>query len=68
MLAFLCNRLFDKAGVKRILIDTEINNYPSLKGISKVGFKPLGTGTYIQLLGKLIFKQVKSTNSWEPFS
>lgn len=56
MLAALCQRLFSKAKVRRVLIDTEVDNKASLRGIAKVGFKPLGKGTYIQFLGKLIYK------------
>ncbi|MCK4827364.1 GNAT family N-acetyltransferase [bacterium] len=56
MLAALCQRLFSQEKVGRILIDTEADNKPSLQGIAKVGFKLLGTGTYIQFRGRLLFK------------
>jgi hypothetical protein len=58
MLACLCHRLFDEAKAKRIIIDTEVDNEPSLRGIAKVGFKPLGSGIYVQFLGRRIFKRV----------
>ncbi len=56
MLAALCQRLFSEAKVRRVLIDTEVDNKASLRGIAKVGFKPLGKGTYIQFGGQLIYK------------
>ena len=57
MLVALCQRLFSQAEVKRILIDTEFDNKASLQGIAKVGFKLLGTGTYVQFRGRLLFKR-----------
>jgi len=56
MLVALCQRLFSQAKVKRVLIDAEIDNIASLHGIAKVGFKPLGTGTYVQFREYLLFK------------
>ena len=56
MLAILCQRLFAEANVSRVLIDTELDNKASLRGIVKAGFNPLGTGLYVQFLGHLIFK------------
>jgi RimJ/RimL family protein N-acetyltransferase len=57
MLGALCQRLFTEASVSRVFIDTDINNQASLRGIGKVGFRPLGTGLYILLLGHLVFKR-----------
>ena len=62
MLAVLCQRLFVEADVSRVLIDTEVKNQASLRGIAKVGFKPLGTGFYIQFRGRLIFKRFAHWN------
>ena len=56
MLVALCRRLFSEGRVHRILIDTETHNYASLRGIAKVGFKPLGTGYYLQFMGRLLFQ------------
>ena len=58
MLASLCHRLFDEAQVKHIIIDTEADNDASLRGIAKAGFKPIGRGTFVQLMGRRIFKRV----------
>ena len=65
MLATLCQRLFPEAKVLRVLIDTEVDNKASLRGIAKVGFKSLGKGTYIQFGGKLIYRyeQLKPRNT-----
>lgn len=57
MLAALCGRLFDQANVQRILIDAEIDNIPSQRGIAKVGFKSLGKGTYLQIYKHLVYKK-----------
>jgi|GEM_PF-1520375 RimJ/RimL family protein N-acetyltransferase len=67
MVATLCQKLFSDAMVKRVLIDTEVDNRASLRGISKVGFKPLGKGVYVQFLGRLIYKheQFKSCSVME---
>lgn len=56
MLETLCLRLFSEAKIWRVLIDTEVDNTASLRGINKVGFKPLGKGTYVQFRGRLIHK------------
>ena len=56
MLKILCQRLFSEAKILRVLIDTEMDNKSSLRGIRKVGFKSLGIGVYVQLLGRLIYK------------
>jgi RimJ/RimL family protein N-acetyltransferase len=65
MLAALCQRLFSEVKVRRVLIDTEDDNKAALQGIAKVGFKPLGKGTYIQFGGRLIYKyeQLKPCNT-----
>ncbi|MCK5345519.1 MAG: GNAT family N-acetyltransferase [Candidatus Heimdallarchaeota archaeon] len=60
MLVVLCQRLFLQEKVSRILIDTAINNRPSLRGIAKVGFKLVGTGIYIQFRNYLLFKHFTS--------
>ena len=59
MLVSLCHRLFCEAQVSRVIIDTEIDNYASLRGIAKVGFKPLALGIYFQFHGRLLFEYVK---------
>lgn len=59
MLVTLCHRLFYEAKVKRIIIDTEMNNHSSLRGIAKVGFKLLGMGIYFQFRRRLLFKHFK---------
>jgi len=59
MLMVLCRRLFYEAKVGCVIIDTEVNNHASLRGIAKVGFKPLGLGTYFQFRGRLLFKHFK---------
>lgn len=65
MLAALCQRLFSEVKVRRVLIDTEVDNKAALRGITKVGFKPLGKGTYIQFGGRSIYKyeQLKLCNT-----
>ena len=59
MLIALCHRLFHKAGVKCVIIDTVVDNSASLSGIRKVGFKPLGTAIYFQFCGRLLLKRFK---------
>jgi len=56
MLVALCRRLFEEAGVQRIVIDTEVDNVPALQSIRKVGFSPLGRRVYLQL-GRLLVWQ-----------
>ena len=58
MLIALCRRLFYEARVSRVIIDTAVDNYASLRGIAKVGFKPLVMGTYFQFRGRLLFKYI----------
>ncbi len=67
MVATLCQRLFSELKVRRVLIDTEVDNKASLRGIAKVGFKTLRRGTYIQFIGQLIYKneQLKLCNTIE---
>ncbi len=43
--------------IKKILATISWNNYPSLKGIYKVGFKPVKTMVYIILFNKLVLKK-----------
>ena len=59
MLAALGQRLFEEAGIRRIWIDTEAGNRASLRGIAKVGFKPVGEGLYIQYRRRLLFKRTR---------
>ena len=59
MLTVLCRRLFYEAKVSCVIIDTAVDNYASLRGIAKVGFKPLGVGTYFLFRGRLVFKHFK---------
>jgi len=64
MLASLCKRLFSEANVSRVLIDTEVRNKASSRGIAKVGFQSLGTGLYVQFGGRLVFNWfVRSLNA-----
>ena len=63
MLVALCQCLFSQARVSRILIDTEVSNSASLRGITKAGFEPLGTGTYVQFGGHLLFKRFTSLSN-----
>lgn len=60
MLVTLCRRLFLQAKVNRALIDTEVDNNASIRGLIKVGFKLLGAGTYVQFRGKLLFNRFTS--------
>ncbi len=55
MLFELVQRLFAEEGVERVLIDTEVSNVPSLRGIAKVNFEKMSTGVYLNVLGKLVF-------------
>ena len=57
MLIALCENLHFSRGVARILIDTEVDNIASIRGIQKAGFTLLGTGTYVQFVGHLIWKR-----------
>lgn len=59
MLLLLCKMLFADGKTKRILIDTDINNIASCRGIRKVGFNHIGSPIYIQLNGRLLFKSKK---------
>lgn len=55
MLVDLCWRLFTEAKVSKIIADTEIDNSASLRAFRKIGFKEIGTGTYISFRGRLIY-------------
>jgi GNAT superfamily N-acetyltransferase len=57
MLAFLLRLLF-REKVARVLIDTEVNNFASVSGIEKVGFKLLGVGTYIFIKENLVYSKL----------
>jgi hypothetical protein len=63
ILAALCQHLLGQAKVKRVIIDTEIDNEASLRGISKVGFKLLGTGTFLQIGSRLLLKHFVRSSS-----
>lgn len=56
MLSAISQKLFSEMEVRRVLIDTEVDNKASLRGIAKVGFKPLGMCIYVQFIGRLIYK------------
>ena len=57
MLTVLCHNLFDSADIEKIFIDTESDNLPSIQGIGKVGFRPLGVYLFVQLRNRLIYKR-----------
>lgn len=54
MLIALSNMLFSE-GARCVLIDTEIDNIASCKGIAKVGFKLRERCFYIQFCGRLLY-------------
>ena len=58
MLVHLVRRLFDEARVHTVFIDTESINQPSIRGIEKVGFAPLGTGVYVQLFKRGVYARL----------
>jgi len=43
--------------VTRVLCDFDVRNQGTRRGLDKVGFKPLGSGIYIQLLGRLVYRR-----------
>lgn len=63
MLAALSERLFAAQHVHRVLIDSEAANTASLRGIAKAGFRCVGDGTYLQILGRLVFKRFAGATS-----
>jgi len=63
MLTNLSNFLFTSDRLNKILIDTEKDNISSIKGIEKAGFTFIGTGTYFQILGKLVYTKENKNGS-----
>lgn len=59
MLIALCNMLFSK-GARHILIDTEIDNIASCRGISKAGFKLRRRYFVIQYNDRLLYRYQKN--------
>ncbi|MFH1370570.1 MAG: GNAT family N-acetyltransferase [Planctomycetota bacterium] len=57
MLFALCKRLLEEAKVKSVFIDTDLGNMPSVRGIQKVGFKPVGRYFYFLFRNTLIYKR-----------
>lgn len=57
MLFALCKRLLNEAKVKRVFIDTKLGNLASVRGIQRVGFKPVGQFLYFQLVNRLIYRR-----------
>lgn len=53
MLVALTRQLFDD-GAARVLIDTEVTNIASQRGLLKAGFRPVAHGVFTQLGGRLI--------------
>jgi RimJ/RimL family protein N-acetyltransferase len=60
MLAALTRRIFKETMTRRVLVDTAVDNHASLHGIVKAGFRPVGTGTYLQIRGHLIFARLRN--------
>jgi hypothetical protein len=58
LLYFLASRLFLEKNIQSLIIDTESNNLPSLKGISKVGFKYYRDGLFVFFRGNLILSHL----------
>ena len=58
MLTALSRSLFSDHGIRRVVIDTEIDNHASMRGIEKTGFKRIGTGTYVELLQRLVYARL----------
>ena len=57
MLVALYKRLLNEAKVERVFVDTDLDNLASIRGIQKVGFKPVGRYFYFQLRNRLIYKR-----------
>ncbi|NQT04254.1 MAG: GNAT family N-acetyltransferase [Planctomycetes bacterium] len=57
MLFNLCNRLFNEERLDKVYIDTEVDNNAALRGMQKVGFRPLGQYMYFQFRNRLIYKK-----------
>ena len=57
MLVALCKRLFNEAGIIKIFADPNVDNIASVRGIQKVGFKPVGRYFYFRFRNKLIYKR-----------
>jgi RimJ/RimL family protein N-acetyltransferase len=60
MLNELCRRLFRETATRRILVDTEADNASSLRGIARAGFRRLGRGLYVQVMGRLVFARLRA--------
>lgn len=57
MLVGLARLLFSRRAVRRVLVDADSYNIPSLRGIAATGFQPLGRGFYVLFRGRLIFRR-----------
>lgn len=56
MLNALVSILKASASANRILVDTNVRNHSSIRGIEKGGFDRLGQGWYLQFAGRTVFK------------
>lgn len=56
MLVLLGRRLFER-GARRVYIDCDRGNAASIRGLRKVGFRPLESVLYIQYRDRLIFRR-----------
>ena len=63
MLRELALLLFTSTAIHRVLVDSEIANTPSLRGIAKAGFRPLASATYVQVGSCLLLHWVRP---WSP--
>lgn len=55
MISELSKQLFYKNNLRKILIDSNIKNQASMRGIEKAGFKFLRRKIFIQILNKLLY-------------
>jgi RimJ/RimL family protein N-acetyltransferase len=60
MLNDLCRRLFRETATRRILVGTEAHNDSSLRGIARAGFRRLGRGIYVQVMGRVVFARLRA--------
>jgi len=54
MLVDMARRAFAQAGTRRVLIDTAVDNISSQRGLQKAGFRPVASGIFVQLGGRLL--------------
>ena len=61
MMVSVCQRLFSERKVSRILVDVATHKGSALRSMAKTGFSCIGTGTYVQFCGYLVFSRFETS-------